>query len=151
MTSRISGARVRAIAAGSPAAAAAKAVLEEVNWDPASIDTLVVSTPLGCNGGQSRELHRSLALSDRCAAFDLSAGNGHVYGLWIASGIAAAACDRVLLATTDDGDEYSVTAIERSSEGPAMVLILDSGSASTAGRVATVAQEAASRDVLCRI
>jgi 3-oxoacyl-[acyl-carrier-protein] synthase-3 len=69
-------------------AAAAKRVLEQLDWDPRSVDALIFVT-------QSQDyflpstaclVQHWLGLSDACAAFDVGLGcSGYPYGLWLAS------------------------------------------------------------------
>ena len=111
---------------------AARQLMDELGWDPASIDALVMVTqtpdyvmPASCN-----VLHRALKLSTACAAFDMGLGcSGYPYGLWVASMIIqSGSAKRVLLVNSetasrlthpDDrstfllfGDAGSVTALE---------------------------------------
>ena len=66
---------------------AARDVLDALNWDPASVDCLIMVTqsPDYFQPSTACLLQRDLGLSDRCAAFDLGLGcSGYTYGLWMA-------------------------------------------------------------------
>jgi 3-oxoacyl-[acyl-carrier-protein] synthase-3 len=118
-------------------AAAAKRVLERLDWDPQSIDALIFVT-------QSQDyllpstaclVQHWLGLSDACAAFDVGLGcSGYPYGLWLASMmLAGGGPKRVLLLHGETptrfsdrsdrsvallfGDAGSATALEASGEG----------------------------------
>jgi len=118
-------------------AAAAKRVLERLDWDPQSIDALIFVT-------QSQDyllpstaclVQHWLGLSDTCAAFDVGLGcSGYPYGLWLASMmLAGGGPKRVLLLHGETptrfsdrsdrsvallfGDAGSATALEASGEG----------------------------------
>ena len=67
---------------------AAKGLLKELNWDPNSIDALIMVTqsPDYFLPSTACVIHEKLHLSDKCAAFDLGLGcSGYPYGLWLAS------------------------------------------------------------------
>jgi 3-oxoacyl-[acyl-carrier-protein] synthase-3 len=67
---------------------AARRLLEELHWEPASIDALIMvtQTPDYLMPSTSCVLHRRLGLSDHCAAFDVNQGcSGYPYGIWLAS------------------------------------------------------------------
>ena len=125
------------------ACAAARRLLEDLNWEPESIDALVVVS-------QSHDyalpataciLQDRLGLSRACAAFDMSLGcSGYVYGLWVCSGIVAGGARRVLLLAGDTmsrtcspqdrstaflfGDAGTATALERDANAPDMTFVL---------------------------
>ena len=66
---------------------AARDVLSALDWDPATVDGLIMVTqsPDYFQPSTACILHRDLALSDRCAAFDVGLGcSGYTYGLWLA-------------------------------------------------------------------
>lgn len=66
---------------------AAKDVLAALEWDPASVDGLIMVTqsPDYFQPSTACLLQRDLGLSDRCAAFDVGLGcSGYTYGLWLA-------------------------------------------------------------------
>jgi 3-oxoacyl-[acyl-carrier-protein] synthase-3 len=81
--------------------AAAKRVLERLQWAPDSIDALifVTQTPDYFLPSTACLLQHWLGLSDRCAAFDVGLGcSGYPYGLWLASMmLATGGLKRVLL------------------------------------------------------
>jgi len=118
-------------------AAAAKRVLERLDWDPQTVDALIFVT-------QSQDyllpstaclVQHWLGLSDACAAFDVGLGcSGYPYGLWLASMmLAGGGPKRVLLLHGETptrfsdrsdrsvallfGDAGSATALETSGEG----------------------------------
>ena len=62
-------------------------VLATLDWAPESVDCLIMVTqsPDYFLPSTACVLHRALALSDRCAAFDVGLGcSGYTYGLWLA-------------------------------------------------------------------
>jgi 3-oxoacyl-[acyl-carrier-protein] synthase-3 len=68
--------------------AAARRVLERLDWAPESIDGLIFVTqsPDYFLPSTACLIHNWLGLSDRCAAFDVGLGcSGYPYGLWLAS------------------------------------------------------------------
>ena len=118
-------------------AAAAKRVLERLDWDPQTVDALIFVT-------QSQDyllpstaclVQHWLGLSDACAAFDVGLGcSGYPYGLWLASMmLAGGGPKRVLLLHGETptrfsdrsdrsvallfGDAGSATALEASGDG----------------------------------
>ena len=117
--------------------AAAKMLLEKLQWETDSIDGLIMVTqsPDYLLPSSSCLLHRDLGLSEDCATFDIGLGcSGYPYGLWVAHMmIAAGQCRRVILAhgetpslftnPTDRatrllfGDAGSATAIEADPNG----------------------------------
>ena len=117
--------------------AAAKRVLERLDWDPQTVDALIFVT-------QSQDyllpstaclVQHWLGLSDACAAFDVGLGcSGYPYGLWLASMmLAGGGPKRVLLLHGETptrfsdrsdrsvallfGDAGSATALEASGDG----------------------------------
>jgi 3-oxoacyl-[acyl-carrier-protein] synthase III len=114
--------------------AAARRLLGDLNWDPASVEAMVfVSQTFDFPSipATSCVLQMRLGLPPTCAAFDVALGcSGHVYGLWItASLMAASGFSRVLLLAGDTisrfcspldrstallfGDAGSATALEK--------------------------------------
>jgi 3-oxoacyl-[acyl-carrier-protein] synthase-3 len=68
--------------------AAARQVLAQLAWEPATIDCLIMVTqsPDYFQPSTACVLHKDLGLSDRCAAFDVGLGcSGYTYGLWLAA------------------------------------------------------------------
>lgn len=66
---------------------AAKEVLSVLNWEPESIDALIMVTqsPDYFQPSTACVVQRDLGLSDACAAFDVGLGcSGYTYGLWLA-------------------------------------------------------------------
>jgi 3-oxoacyl-[acyl-carrier-protein] synthase-3 len=66
--------------------AAARRLLAELAWAPASVDGLVfvTQTPDYFLPGTASVVHRALDLPDSCAAFDVGLGcSGYPYGLWL--------------------------------------------------------------------
>lgn len=114
--------------------AAAGDLLQQLDWNPASVDALLMVTqsPDYLLPSSSCLLHRDLGLGENCAAFDVGLGcSGYPYGLWLANMmVAGGQCQRVLMlhgetpslfADPEDrstallfGDAGSATAIEAS-------------------------------------
>ena len=68
--------------------AAARNVLEKLDWDPQSIDALIMVTqsPDYFLPSTACLIHERLDMSSDCAAFDLGQGcSGYPYGLWVAT------------------------------------------------------------------
>ena len=68
--------------------AAAQDVLRSLQWDPASVDALIMVTqsPDYFLPSTACVVQRRLGLSDACAAFDVGLGcSGYPYGIWLAS------------------------------------------------------------------
>jgi len=86
--------------------AASEALLEGLGWDRGSIEALVFVShsfdyPMPAT---ACILQDRLGLPKTCAAFDVSlACSGYVYGLWIANGLIASGCKRVLLLAGEMG------------------------------------------------
>ncbi len=85
--------------------AAAKKVMENLNWEPSSIDALVMitQTPDYAVPATACVLQHRLGLSEDCIAFDINLGcSGYVYGLWqAATMISTQNINRVLLLVGD--------------------------------------------------
>jgi 3-oxoacyl-[acyl-carrier-protein] synthase-3 len=76
------------ITSGDLCVAASRDVLRKLDWDPLSVDALVMVTqsPDYFLPSTACIAHRDLSLSDRCAAFDVGLGcSGYPYGLWLAA------------------------------------------------------------------
>lgn len=90
---KMAGVRTRhiapeAICSSDLCVAAAKRVLDRLQWKPESIDALIFVTqsPDYLLPSTSCLAHRDLGLSDRCAAFDVGLGcSGYPYALWLAT------------------------------------------------------------------
>ena len=68
--------------------AAAQDVLRSLQWDPSSVDALIMVTqsPDYFLPSTACIVQRRLGLSDACAAFDVGLGcSGYPYGLWLAA------------------------------------------------------------------
>lgn len=120
--------------------AAAQRILDEVEWDPDSIDALifVTQTPDYILPATACSLHRRLKLGTHCLAFDVNLGcSGYVYGLALASRLLGAGNVRRALVLVGDtaskivspedrsaaplfGDAGTATAIEYSEGAPEM-------------------------------
>ncbi|HUG73002.1 MAG TPA: ketoacyl-ACP synthase III [Steroidobacteraceae bacterium] len=84
-------------------AAAGKALLQRLDWDPQSVDALILvtQTPDYVMPSSSCLIQHQLGLSESCAAFDVGLGcSAYVYGAWLAHTlVASGGCRRVLLMT----------------------------------------------------
>lgn len=123
--------------------AAAKQLMEKLNWEPRTIDALILitQTPDYAVPATACVLQHRLGLSEDCIAFDVNLGcSAYVYGLWLAGTmIAVQDLNRVLLLVGDTsnyginpndsatamifGDGGTATALERS-EGKNMPYFL---------------------------
>ncbi len=122
---------------------AARKIMDRLNWEPSSINALILitQTPDYAVPATACVLQYRLGLSDDCIAFDINLGcSGYVYGLWLAASmISTQNIKRVLLLVGDTsnfginpcdsatamifGDGGSATALERS-EGKEMKYFL---------------------------
>jgi 3-oxoacyl-[acyl-carrier-protein] synthase-3 len=116
--------------------AAGQALLQRLDWEPASVDALVLvtQTPDYVMPSTSCIIQHRLGIPETCAAFDVGLGcSAYVYGVWLANTlIASGGCRRVLLMTGETpsklvdphdrttallfGDAGSATAFEKSDE-----------------------------------
>lgn len=114
--------------------AATKSLLEKLNWEPSSIDALILitQTPDYAVPASACVLQHRLGLSEDCIAFDVNLGcSAYVYGIWLAASmISTQDLNRVLLLVGDTsnfginqndsatamifGDGGTATALERS-------------------------------------
>jgi 3-oxoacyl-[acyl-carrier-protein] synthase-3 len=108
--------------------AAAKRLLDELQWDPATIGALIFvsQTPDYLLPATSCVLHERLGLSKNCAAFDINLGcSGYTYGLWtIASLMQASSIPRALLLVGDTSSR-TVSPLDRAT----VLLFGDAGTA----------------------
>jgi 3-oxoacyl-[acyl-carrier-protein] synthase III len=83
--------------------AAGQALLQRLDWDPASVDALILvsQTPDYVMPSTSCVIQHRLGMRETCAAFDVGLGcSAYVYGLWLANSlIASGGCRRVVLMT----------------------------------------------------
>ena len=98
----------RVVAAGQHgsdlALAAVRSLLDRLDWDPATIDLLVVATqtPDRLFPGIAFSLHRQLGLSQRAPVFDVNLGcSAFTHGLWIASSLLRGVGTRAVLVNAD--------------------------------------------------
>lgn len=97
--------------------AAAKRLLEDLEWSRDSIDALVFvsQTPDYLLPATSCSLHNRLGLKKHCAAFDLNLGcSGYVYGLWVASHLVASGSVKRLLLLVGDTTTHLISPQDRS-------------------------------------
>lgn len=84
---------------------AAKKLLEKLEWEPSSIDALILitQTPDYAVPATACVLQHRLGLSEDCIAFDVNLGcSAYVYGIWLASAmISTQDINRVLLLVGD--------------------------------------------------
>lgn len=122
---------------------AARRLLDRLDWDPGSVDAviLVTQTPDCRIPATACLLQARLGLSTRAQAFDVNLGcSGYVYGLWLGFALIHAGLQRVLLLTADTfkdvvdpydrttgllfGDAASATALEGDAAAPAAAFVL---------------------------
>jgi 3-oxoacyl-[acyl-carrier-protein] synthase III len=91
-------------------AAAGQELLRRLNWDPNSVDAviLVTQTPDYVMPSSSCVIQHRLGISTTCAAFDVNLGcSAYVYGLWLANSlIASGGCRRILLMTGETPSKF---------------------------------------------
>jgi 3-oxoacyl-[acyl-carrier-protein] synthase-3 len=83
---------------------AAKTLLERLNWDPKSVDVLIVVSQTFDHIAPATSciLHGRLGLAKSAAAFDVGLGcSGWVYGVWLASSLLKTGCKRALVLAGD--------------------------------------------------
>jgi 3-oxoacyl-[acyl-carrier-protein] synthase-3 len=84
---------------------ASKSLMEKLNWEPSSIDALILitQTPDYAIPATACVLQYRLGLSEDCIAFDINLGcSAYVYGLWqAATMISTQNINRVLLLVGD--------------------------------------------------
>lgn len=97
--------------AGDLCTAAARELLSRLDWDPESIDGLVMVTqnPDHFAPATACIAHGNLGLSTRCLAFDVGMGcSGYVYGCFLAAQlVSTGACKRLLLLAGDTSSVVS--------------------------------------------
>ena len=90
--------------------AAAARLLNELDWDPASVDGLVFVTQTQdyVMPSTSCILQHQLGLPESCAAFDVNLGcSAYVYGMWLANSLLfSKACRRILLLTGETPSKF---------------------------------------------
>ncbi|MBP2299088.1 ketoacyl-ACP synthase III [Azospirillum picis] len=130
------------------AEAAARRLLDGLDWTPDSVDLLVVVTQTHDHllPGTASVLHRRLGLRKGAAVIDVTHGcSGFVYGLWVAAGLLRTVGGRALLLVGDTtsrlvdpddravaplfGDGAGATALEVDGGAPAMSFDLGSDGA----------------------
>lgn len=130
---KMAGVRTRHIASESICSsdlsiAAAKRVLERLEWKPESVDALVFVTqsPDYLLPSTSCLAHRDLGLSDQCAAYDVGLGcSGYPYALWQAAMmLSAGGLKRVLVLHGETPSRFS-----DNSDRAVALLFGDAGSA----------------------
>ena len=90
--------------------AAAARLLDELDWDPASVDGLIFVTQTQdyVMPSTSCILQSQLGLPESCAAFDVNLGcSAYVYGMWLANSLLfSKACRRILLLTGETPSKF---------------------------------------------
>ena len=134
------------VSTGDLCLAAGKKLLNDLNWDPSTIDALIFisQTPDYRLPSTALTLQREMKISQRCIAFDINLGcSGYPYALWLGmTMIQSGAASRVLLAVGDTvskivdprdratamlfGDAGSMTAIESTTSEDQAFFILGS-------------------------
>ncbi len=79
---------------------AAESLLKSLAWDRASVQAIIFVSQTFDYAAPATSccLQARLGLAKSCAAFDVAMGcSGYVYGMWIASSLVLAGCQRVLL------------------------------------------------------
>jgi 3-oxoacyl-[acyl-carrier-protein] synthase III len=129
--------------------AAAESLLDELGWDPDSIDALVLVTqgPDYLLPATACLIQRRLGLPTGCAAFDVNLGcSGFVYGAWIASQLLAGSEGKRALLLCGDvstrllhpddratqplfGDAGSAMALEKTQDAAPMHIVLGTDAA----------------------
>jgi len=123
---------------------AAVKLLDELGWEPRSIDALIVVSQTHDYDAPATAccLQERLAIPKSCAALDVSLGcSGYIYGLWISSTmVAVGSVKRALLLAGDTlswvtspydrataflfGDAATATGLERDDAAPPMSFVL---------------------------
>lgn len=128
--------------------AAGQELLRRLDWDPKSVDAviLVTQTPDYVMPSSSCVIQHRLGIPTTCAAFDVNLGcSAYVYGVWLANSlIASGGCRRILLMTGETpskfidpkdrttallfGDAGSATALEAADASRAYYIMMTDGS-----------------------
>src|SRR5687768_11377506 len=90
---KMAGVKTRHLAADSECSsdlcvAAAQDLLRNLNWDPKTVDALIMvtQTPDYFLPSTACLVQRRLGIADTCAAFDVGLGcSGYPYGIWLAA------------------------------------------------------------------
>jgi 3-oxoacyl-[acyl-carrier-protein] synthase III len=89
---------------------AAQRLLQKLEWDPHSVDGLILVTQTQdyVMPSSSCILQHKLGLPETCAAFDVNLGcSAYVYGMWLANSLLATkACRRILLLTGETPSKF---------------------------------------------
>src|SRR6185436_15644401 len=90
--------------------AAATRLMERLEWDPSTIDGLILVTQTQdyVMPSSSCILQHQLGLPETCAAFDVNLGcSAYVYGMWLANSLLySKACRRILLLTGETPSKF---------------------------------------------
>jgi 3-oxoacyl-[acyl-carrier-protein] synthase III len=90
--------------------AAALRLMQRLNWDPSTIDGLILVTQTQdyIIPSTSCVLQNQLGLPETCAAFDVNLGcSAYVYGMWLANSLLQSkACRRILLLTGETPSKF---------------------------------------------
>lgn len=103
--------------AGDLATAAAALLLEKLEWDPASVDgvIMVTQTPDYFCPATACVAHARLGLPDTAVAFDVNQGcSGYVYGLYLGANLVAGGGCRRFLLLAGDTSSQTTSAEDRS-------------------------------------
>lgn len=115
--------------------AAARKLLADLAWEPASVDGLifVTQTPDYHLPSTACVVHAALGLSDECAAFDVGLGcSGYPYGLWLGHMmVATGGLSRVLVLHGETPTKFT-----HESDRATWLLFGDAGSATALERAA---------------
>ena len=110
----------------------AQALLQELDWEPETIDVLIMvtQTPDYLLPSTSSLIHRDLNLAESCATFDVGLGcSGYPYGLWLASMMIHSGCAKRVLVLHGETPTLFVHPEDRSTA----LLFGDAGSATALG------------------
>ena len=116
-------------------AAAARKLMNDLEWEPSSIDGLILVSQTFdyIMPSTSCILQHRLGLSQSCASFDVGLGcSAYVYGLWLANSLlSSGACHRLLLLAGDTPSKFvnpkdRATALLFGDAGTATALEFDS-------------------------
>jgi 3-oxoacyl-[acyl-carrier-protein] synthase-3 len=90
---------------------AAKSIMEKLNWEPSSVDALILitQTPDYAVPATACVLQYRLGLSEDCIAFDINLGcSAYVYGLWQAAAMISTQDIKRVLLLVGDTSNYGI-------------------------------------------
>jgi 3-oxoacyl-[acyl-carrier-protein] synthase-3 len=139
--------------------AAGQTLLAALNWDPQTVDALILvtQTPDYVMPSTSCLIQNRLGIPTTCAAFDVALGcSAYVYGVWLANSlIASGGCRRILLMTGETPSKFvdpkdRTTALLFGDAGSATALEADASDETTRAHYVMMSDGAGSGHLIVR-